>query len=104
MKEELVIIQGDYYGLEVTFESVVLELIDKVIFTSKELNICKELVYNDELGTWLFELSSNETKQLTDGHYDYDITIKFTNGENVTAIYNYGICVKEKENKVDCYE
>lgn len=104
MKEELVIIQGDYYGLDVAFENLESSLIDSVALSSKGLNICKQLKYDEENNIWLFELSSNETKQLTDGHYDYDITIKFTNGENVTAIYNYGICVKEKENKVDCYE
>ena len=104
MKEELVIIQGDYYGLEITFENLDNSLIKNVVLSSSELGLCKQLWFDDEKNIWVFELSSNETQEFIDGHYDYDITIIFLDGESTTAIYNYGLCIKEKENKVDCYD
>lgn len=104
MENELVIIQGDYYGVEITFENIDYSLIENVAISSKDLNLCKLIDYDDNLGAWLFELTSNETSELVSGHYDYDITIKLTNGEKTTVVYEYGLCVREKKNKVNCYE
>ena len=98
------LIQGDTY--ETTLEIDGLEdfsLLEKVAFSSADLGLCKELTFNQEDSTYLLILLPSETEKFKSGIFDYDITIKFTNNNVLTVIYQGEIMVKEKKNRCDIY-
>lgn len=104
MYNRIELIQGDTY--ETTLEIEGLEdfsLLEKVTFSSADLDLCKELTFNQADSTYTLLLLPNETDKFKSGIFDYDITIKFTNDNVLTVIYQGEIMVKEKKNRCDIY-
>jgi len=108
-KKEIVIIQGDSYQKSVQIlkcnhgehEIIPHELIDKVIITSKSLNINKELAYDDENKKYLLNLTSSETASFKPQITNYDLTVIFTDSKIKTICYNGQVKILEKSNTLD---
>lgn len=100
---KLVIIQGDTFYRQVTFEGVSIDKISGVYFSCAELGVCKKLLYNEEYQNWELELTSSETENLQEFSGTYDLTVEFFDKRITTVIYNGLLSVKEKQNKVKCY-
>lgn len=95
------IVSGDTYQKRVIIDDIDNEIIKSIYFTSKELNICRELVFRD--GAYILTLNSEETKydEIFRGYYD--LTIEFIDGKINTIVYQKPILIEPKENEVCCY-
>lgn len=98
------IVQGDFFSClyDITNQdgSQIMG-IDKVLFSSKYLNIVKELQSIDSM-TYQLELTSEETAAMKVGNNaTYDITITFNTDETpVTVVYEAQLSVLKKENTI----
>lgn len=102
--KKIQIIQGDSYTLEVDFEGIIIDLIDSIYFTCNELSICKQLEKDIENNLFRLSIDKNETKEYSNGVYNYDLTIKFVDNNVKTVQYRSILVILEKNNKVVCYE
>lgn len=97
--KDLEIIQGDTLSLLVNVE-IGFELVDKIYFTSKSLNIQKEAEYVGE-NVFKVVISSEETKLFNVNQATYDITVLKKDGTVKTEIHNGHIYIVDKENVVN---
>lgn len=102
--KKIQIIQGDSYALEVDFEGIIIDLIDSIHFTCNELSICKQLEKDIENNLFRLYIDKEETKEYSNGVYNYDLTIKFVDNNVKTVQYRSILVILEKNNKVVCYE
>lgn len=98
------IIQGDTYRNAYTFYDkdnniITNEHIANVYWNCDRLNYQQVLTYNEEDSSWVFYLSSNETKLFSYCKTDYDLTIYFRDEQVATEIYRSELRVLEKKNK-----
>ena len=100
MENIITIIQGDTYECEISIEGVLVEIIDRIYFSSNQLNVCKELEKRD--GKFVLKFTPEETMNFETGNLSYDFTIYFTNNAIQTAQYRNRISILPKINKVQC--
>lgn len=93
------IIKGDTYQLNITLEGVELKTISNIYFSSKSLDITKELV--KQQNEFKLILEPNETIKFKIGSFDYDLTIKFVDDKIKTIIYRSFISILPKINEVN---
>ena len=94
----LKLIQGDSFQVNVTLDNVDNLIIDSIIFSCSALGLCKKLEH--DLNKWVFKLTSSETKNFPKFIGDYDLTIKFIDGNTTTVIYRNSIEVLPKTNDI----
>ena len=95
---EFRIIQGDSYKVKINFINVDVELIDKMQFSCKDLNFCKEVEFDDVAKDYVINLTPNETATMSECVSDYDITAKFKDGSVKTLVYRKKLIVQKKVN------
>ena len=100
MENIITIIQGDTYECEVTVEGIVAELVDKIYFSSNQLNVCKMLDKRDN--KFILKFTPEETMKFSTGNLSYDFTIYFLDNTIQTAQYKARISILPKINKVQC--
>ena len=98
MENIITIIQGDTYECEVSIEGVLVEIIDKIYFSSNQLNVCKELEKRD--GKFVLKFTPEETMKFETGNLSYDFTIYFVDKTIQTVQYKARISILPKVNKV----
>ena len=103
-KAKIEIIQGDSYQKNVVIENVQHEFIDSVYISCKGLNICQQLTYSSQRDKYTFFLTRQETTDLPNGTYDYDLTIKFMDDIVKTIPYRESLVILPKLNKVGCFQ
>ena len=96
------VIQGDTFCLKVIVE-IGIELIDKVYFSSTQLNIEEELIeINENENTyWLLKLSSETTNGFKRGVSTFDITTILKDGSTKTVVHNGNLTVYSKGNPIN---
>lgn len=97
--KDLEIIKGDTLSLLVNVE-IGIEVVDKIYFTSKALNLQKEAEYVGE-NVFKVVISSEETKLFNVNQATYDITVLKKDGTIKTELHNESIYIIEKENVVN---
>lgn len=100
------IIQGDSYRNAYTFydkdgEVITAEHIGEVIWSCERLKYQQSLTYNAEDSSWVFQLSSSDTKDFSYCKTTYDLTLLFTDEQVATEIYSSELKILEKKNKID---
>lgn len=98
------IIQGDTYRNAYTFYDkdnniITNEHIANVYWNCDRLNYQQLLSYNEEDSSWVFYLSSNETKLFAYCKTDYDLTLYFRDEQVATEIYRSELRILDKKNK-----
>lgn len=96
----ITVIQGDILEVYFALENIPSDNIDKVFFTCKCKGIDAECEYSEEEDGYCLRLESEETRDLPAGVSTYDLTIRFTDGNDFTAVYNGAFSVLEKRNPV----
>lgn len=97
--KDLEIIKGDTLSLLVNVE-IGIEVIDKIYFSSKALNLQKEAEYVGE-NVYRVIISSEETKIFNVNQATYDITVLKKDGTVKTELHNGHIYIVDKENVVN---
>lgn len=99
MSKIIDIIQGDSLQIRVNVGTLKnSELIDEIVFCSRRLGIHKVAWWNEELGSYYFELTPQETAELPACRADYSLTVKFVDGNVKTPCLTGDIFVREKVN------
>ena len=80
------------------------EEIDHIYFSSTQLDITKELIYDTESESYILTFNSNETNTFPPGKYTYDLTLYFSGSAIETCVYNGDIKIYPKDNEVDIDE
>lgn len=97
---DLKIIQGDDKHIKVNFTGDGATQIQGFYFSSNKLGISK--YFGEQVdGSWIIDLTSEETTQFPSGVANFDITVKTLDGKTITSIYEGTLCVAEKTNKID---
>lgn len=98
----LEIVSGDTYDILVEVENYDVNLIEKIVFSCKDLNLVKDFDRDWTENSNLFALhfDSEETKNFPPKCFDYDITVIFTDGTINTATYRSAIKIYPKVNKI----
>ena len=98
-KPTITIVKGDSF--EKTFKMEQSNsLIAKVYFTSKDLNLQKELSYDSTHDVYTLSLTKDETADLREVLTTYDITVQFSDDKILTVVYKDLIHILPKINKV----
>jgi len=98
--QQLRLIVGDQFALNVDVENIDLGFIRTVWFTSSILGIQKELTPPGEGGRWTLYLPSETTKDFPPGIALFDITVELADGNYITPISGGSILIEEKINEV----
>lgn len=95
------IVQGDSYNFKIIVEKGI-ELINKLYFSSGNLNIIKEAekVTSQNETFFIVKFTSLETQNLKCCCTTYDITAELENDQVRTTIYNGTLKVLKKGNKI----
>lgn len=100
--EEIKIIQGDTFEVKVKCTGVDdLSIIGKIYFSCKELGVVKEIEYDEENAGYILRFTPEETANFKPCTADFDITIKYTDGNTQTPVYRKIITVQRKVNICD---
>lgn len=99
--QEIQIIQGDSCRKKITVENVETLCISQILFTCKDLNISKELSYDETIDKFVLYFSSKETAELPSGVTDCDLTVRFIDTQIKTAMYKGLFVILEKTNKTN---
>lgn len=94
------IIQGDTRDYKIKFEDGFDDLIDKIIFTSKDLEIEEEMTYLNDEKSWIYSFTSVQTQVEPSDFYSYDITIYFKDGD-ILSETKIPLKIVKKENPVE---
>lgn len=99
------IVQGDSYKAKVIIKNadgtvVDRNLIDKIYFTSKSLNVQKQITYDTDLSNYILSLTPAETKLFKPEEHSFDLTIIFTSESIKTVTYEGVILVLAKHNEI----
>jgi len=105
MKISKNIIQGDSYKAKIILKNSVGQEIDpesvsSIYFTCHELNIQKQITYDDELEYYKLELQPSETAQFKVGEFSFDITVIFTATSIRTMVYEGNLLILAKHNPI----
>lgn len=97
--EEIKIIQGDTYEAKLKCTGIDdLSIIEKIFFSCKDLEVCKEIKYDEEVGSYVLKFTPEETAKMPDCISDFDITVKYTDSNVQTPIYRKKITIQRKVN------
>ena len=97
--EEIKIIQGDTYEAKMRCIGIDdLSIIEKIFFSCKDLEVCKEIKYDEEVGSYVLKFTPEETAKMRACVSDFDITVKFVDSNKHTPIYRKKIIVLRKVN------
>lgn len=101
MNKVIKLIQGDDFGLDLNvIGGAEAEEIQDVIFSCFEENIIKEFTkINDNL--YYLKIPSEETKSFIPKIVSFDITLRFNDGEIMTALFQNKLEVLKKRNKIE---
>ena len=103
MNNEIIIIQGDSYQAELNINGLVdISVVDKCIFSSDYLGICKALELSSDLNKYVLKFTSEETSKMLPSIASFDITLFFKDTNVATVIYKGDIKILDKKNKVTC--
>jgi len=99
------IVQGDSYKAKVKIKNadgtaVDRQYISHIYFTSKSLNLQKEITYDTEMQDYILSITPTETASFKPEEHSFDLTIYFTEQSIKTATYEGQILVLEKHNEV----
>lgn len=100
---KILLVSGDSYTREISFEGIEIDLIEGIYFSSEKLSICKKLEFDDDNKVFVLHLTPKETKEFPIGTTTFDLTIRFINDYIKTIQYEAIITILEKSNKVVCY-
>ena len=102
---EISIIQGDSYEATLEISGLTnVSIVDKCVFSSSYLGICKELnLSSSDEAKYILSFTAEETSKMEPSISDFDITIFFTDDSVATVIYQGKIKIFNKKNKVMCY-
>lgn len=78
------IIQGDTHEYKIKFENDINELIERIVFTSKNLEIEENMEFIGDENYWRFRFSASQTDIPPSDFYSYDITIFFKDGDIIS--------------------
>ena len=96
--EEIKIVQGDTYFADVVLTGLDTEqAVEKIVFSSNFLGICKELTGSGS--QWELELTAEETEGFRVGKGTFDMTVTMSGGAKATVIYNSPVEILSKTNK-----
>ena len=96
--EEIKIVQGDTYYAEVNVIGLATEQsVEKMLFSSNFLGICKELTGSGS--HWELELTAEETEAFRVGKGTFDMTVTMSGETVATVIYNNPLEILPKTNK-----
>lgn len=96
--EEINIVQGDTFQADIVFTGLETDqVVQKVVFSSNFLGICKELQGSGN--NWELELTSQETEGFRVGEGTFDVTIMTNAGARVTVIHNSPVKILPKTNR-----
>lgn len=98
--QQVRLIVGDAFALNVDVENIDRSLIKTVWFTSKGLGIQKELSPPEEGARWVLYLPSEVTKAFSPGSALFDITVELADGNYITPINGRRILIDAKINEV----
>lgn len=102
------IVQGDTEEYYITLIADDIELIptdvSHLYFSSRNLNITKELLWDDEKNAFILSFTSDETKTFPKGKHSWDLTLYTTDSAISTCIYEDIIQVFPKKNEVTTNE
>lgn len=93
-------VAGDVLEVYFTLENIDAEQIEEVIFSCSERSLEVSCHFIDDEGGYAMRLDSVETALLTSGISDYDLTVKFVDGNYFTAMYNNAFQILPKGNKL----
>lgn len=95
------LVQGDEFSLDLNIiGGDEIQEITEVVFSCSEEHIVKHCTkINDSL--YYLQISSEETKDFIPKIVSFDITLRFTDGETVTAIFQNKLEVLKKRNKIE---
>lgn len=101
MVEVITLVQGDDLGLDLNvLGGEEIEFIKEVIFSCAEQGIVKRCTKVDD-NLYYLEISSEETKEFVPKICSFDITLRFYDGEIVTALFQNKLQVLRKRNKIE---
>ena len=95
------LVQGDEFSLDLNIiGGDKIQEIEKMIFSCEEQEIIKECTkINDSL--YYLQIPSEETKNFKPKIVSFDITLRFIDGEIVTAVFQNKLEVLKKRNKIE---
>lgn len=95
------LVQGDEFSLDLNIiGGDEIQEIEKMIFSCEEQEIIKECTkINDSL--YYLQIPSEETKNFKPKIVSFDITLRFIDGEIVTAVFQNKLEVLKKRNKIE---
>lgn len=96
----ITIIAGDILEVYFVFENIDSTQIESVVFTCADKGIEAVCEYSAEEEGFGLRLNSENTALLESGLATYDLTIKYSDGNYFTAIYENALHVLPKHNKV----
>lgn len=92
------IIQGDSANYLIGISSVEdISLIERMSFCSSRLGVYKEIMFDEELNSYVLSFSAEETRQYPSCRADYSITIVFSDGKVRTPTLKGEMFIREKD-------
>ncbi|MGN1060146.1 MAG: hypothetical protein ACI4QN_00285, partial [Candidatus Coproplasma sp.] len=98
---KLSFIAGDIFEAYFKLENIDKSLIEEVVFTCSAKGVQATCEYSEDEEAYCLRLESAETAELETGIANYDLTIKFLDGQNFTAIYENALNILPKRNKLN---
>ena len=88
MNNEIIIIQGDSYQAELDINGLIdVSVVDKCIFSSAYLGICKALTLSSDLNKYVLAFTSEETNNMLPSIASFAITLFFKDTNVAPWIY-----------------
>lgn len=94
------VIQGDILEIYFVLEGISSEEISKVFFSCAEQSIVEECEYSSSEEGYGLRLDSDVTSGLKPCQSRYDLTVRFADGNDFTAVYEGVFAVLEKRNAI----
>lgn len=96
----LSVVQGDILEVYFILEGISSEEISSVFFSCAEQSISEECEYSEEEGGYRLRLESDVTEGLAPIYGSYDLTVRFSDGNDFTALYEGDFAVLKKRNAI----
>lgn len=96
----ITLIAGDILEVYFVLENIDHEQVEEVIFTCADKGIQNVCEYSEEDDGFCLRLDSEETRELECGMATYDLTIRYADGNDFTAVYENALNILPKRNKV----
>ena len=94
------VVQGDILEVYFVLEGISNEDISKVFFSCAEQSLAVECEYSSSQQGYGLRLDSDETDVLEAKQSRYDLTVRFTDGNDFTAVYEGVFAVFPKRNAI----